>query len=196
MNTKEALEAIKKLVFSEEGKQQEETKEEFALTEAKLVDGTIVKYDLATADIFVVGQDGTDVPAPVGEHQLETGEVLVVTTEGKIAEVKEAEAPAEESTEAPAEEGMADDKFAQFEAEFKALVDKVSKMETELADLKGKNEKMSEAVMLSTQVIESIAKEPSDKAIQKPNTFSKELKDEKEQRFEKLQKAFQNLKTK
>jgi hypothetical protein len=195
MNTKEALEAIKKLVFSEEGKQ-EEAKEVFSLTEAKLVDGTVVKYDLETADIFVVGQDGTDVPAPVGEHQLETGEVLVVTEEGKIAEVKEAEAPAEEATEAPMEEGMADDKFAQFEAEFKALVDKVSKMETELADLKGKNEKMSEAVMLSTQVIEAIAKEPSDKAIQKPNTFSKELKDEKEERFANLQKAFQNLKTK
>lgn len=196
MNTKEALDAIKKLVFSEENKQQEETKQVFSLTEAKLVDGTVVKYDLETADIFVVGQDGTDVPAPVGEHQLETGEVLVVTEEGKIAEVKEAEKPAEEATEAPAEEGMADDKFAQFEAEFKALVDKVSKMETELADLKGKNEKMSEAVMLSTQVIEAIAKEPSDKAIQKPNTFSKELKDEKEERFANLQKAFQNLKTK
>ena len=200
MTTSEALETIKSLLFTENKPEQK-----FAMVEGKLVDGTIVKYDLETMDIFTIGADGADVPAPVGEHQLETGEVLVVTTEGKIAEVKEVETPAEETTEgeveaaaeAPVDEQpKIEEKMSAIEEKYAALEEKVAEMSKMIEEMTSKSEKMSEAVRLSTEVIEAIAKDPSDKEIQKPNTFSKELKNEKEERFNKLQKAFQNLKTK
>jgi len=43
-------------------------------------------------------------------------------------------------------------------------------------------------------VLESLAKEPSDKAITAPNQFAKQLKTEKNERFNNLQKAFSTLK--
>ena len=83
MNAKEALVQIKSLLFSEA-----EKKATFAMVEGKLVDGTKVSYDLETSEIYVIGEDGEQVPAPVGEHQLESGEIVIVTEAGKIAEVK------------------------------------------------------------------------------------------------------------
>lgn len=57
--------------------------------------------------IGIQAGDGTIVPAPVGEHTLADGRIVVVEEEGIIAMVKEAtteEAPAEvEASEAPAE---------------------------------------------------------------------------------------------
>ena len=197
MNAKEALQEIKKLLFTET----QNNKQEFALVEAKLVDGTVVKYDLETADIFVVGQDGADVPAPVGEHQLETGEVLVVETEGKIKEVKEVQTPAEEGKEedmkdAPKEDVPAEDKMAKFEVAFEELSKKVEEMAKTIEEMKKQSEKMTEAVQLSAQVLETLAKEPSAEPIQKPNTIAKEVRNEKQDKFNRLQKAFTNLKTK
>ena len=104
MNAKEALVQIKQLLFSEA-----EKKAAFAMTEGKLVDGTIVAYDLESGEIFVVGAEGESIPAPVGEHQLESGEIVVVLEEGKIAEVKKAkeEPKIEVEIEAAAEEPAA-----------------------------------------------------------------------------------------
>lgn len=198
MTTSEALETIKSLLFTENKPEQK-----FAMVEGKLVDGTIVKYDLETGVIFTIGADGADVPAPVGEHELETGEIVVVTEEGKIAEVKkkeveevEIEIEAAEDEVNVEEQPKIEEKMSAMEEKYSALEEKVAEMSKKLEEMTSKSEKMSEAVRLSTEVIEAIAKDPSDKAIQKPNTFSKELKDEKEERFNKLQKAFQNLKTK
>lgn len=202
MNNTEAIAKIKTLLFGEDKQEQK-----FALVEGKLVDGTIVKYDLETMDIFTIGADGTDVPAPVGEHELESGDIVVVTTEGKIAEIKkkevEDESKVEIEVEAAKEEVVIEDvqpkieeKMSAMEEKYSALEEKVAEMSKKLEEMTAKSEKMSEAVKLSTEVIEAIAKDPSDKAIQKPNTFTKVLNDEKEERFNKLQKAFQNLKTK
>jgi protein-tyrosine-phosphatase len=202
MTTSEALETIKSLLFTENKPEQK-----FAMVEGKLVDGTIVNYDLETGVIFTIGADGADVPAPIGEHELESGDIVVVLEEGKIAEVKkkevEDESKVEIEVEAAKEEVVIEDvqpkieeKMSAMEEKYSALEEKVAEMSKKLEEMTSKSEKMSEAVRLSTEVIESIAKDPSDKAIQKPNNFSKELKDEKEERFNKLQKAFQNLKTK
>jgi len=51
MNAKEALVEIKKLLFTEA-----EKKAAFALVEGKLVDGTMVAYDLEAGSIFVIGE--------------------------------------------------------------------------------------------------------------------------------------------
>jgi hypothetical protein len=194
MNAKEALTQIKSLLFSEQ-----EQKAAFAMVEGALVDGTKVAYDLETSEIYVIGEDGESIPAPVGEHQLTTGEIVVVTEAGKIAEVKageeaKVEIEIEAAEEVPAEEPKKDEAMAKFEEVMGALEKKVEELSAKVKAMEEKAEDVKEAVKLSAQVIESLAKEPSDKAITAPNQFAKQLKTEKNDRYNSLQKAFQSLK--
>ena len=193
MNAKEALVQIKNLLFTEA-----EKKAAFALVEGKLVDGTMVAYDLEAGDIFVIGEDGVQIPAPVGEHQLESGEIVIVTEAGKIAEVKSGEPKLEieiEAAEVPAEEEpKKDEAMAKFEEVLGGLEKKVEELTAKVKAMEEKAEDVKEAVKLSAEVLESFAKEPSDKAITAPNQFAKQLKTEKNDRFNNLQKAFSTLK--
>jgi hypothetical protein len=196
MNAKDALVEIKKLLFSEQEKEAA-----FALVEGKLVDGTAVAYDLEAGDIFVIGEDGAQIPAPVGEHQLESGEIVVVLEEGKIAEVKQAEAKVEIEIEAaeevPAvEEPVKDEAMAKVEQAMGDLEKKVEELTAKVKAMEEKAEEVKEAVKMSAVVLESLAKEPSDKAITAPNQFAKQLKVEKVDRYNSLQNAFQKLKQK
>jgi cell division septum initiation protein DivIVA len=196
MNAKEALVEIKKLLFSEQEKEAA-----FALIEGKLVDGTAVAYDLEAGSIFVIGEDGAQIPAPVGEHQLESGEIVVVLEEGKIAEVKEAEAKVEIEIEAaeevPAEEEpKKDEAMAKVEQAMGDLEKKVEELTAKVKAMEEKAEEVKEAVKMSAVVLESLAKEPSDKAITSPNQFAKQMKVEKVDRYNSLQNAFQKLKQK
>jgi len=198
MNAKEALVEIKKLLFSEAEKQAA-----FALVEGKLVDGTVVAYDLEAGDIFVIGEDGAQIPAPVGEHQLESGEIVVVLEEGKIAEVKKAEeepkieVEIEAAAEVPAEEDpKKDEAMAKVEQAMGDLEKKVEELTAKVKAMEEKAGSVEEAVKMSAVVLESLAKEPSDKPITSPNQFAKQLKEEKNDRYSSLQKAFQKLKQK
>jgi hypothetical protein len=193
MNAKEALVQIKNLLFTEA-----EKKAAFALVEGKLVDGTMVAYDLETSEIYVIGEDGVQIPAPVGEHQLESGEIVIVTEAGKIAEVKKGEEPKLEieieAAEVTPEEKKKDEAMAKVEEAMGYLEKKVEELSKKVEEMAKKNEDMKEAVKLSAEVLESFAKEPSDKAITAPNQFAKQLKTEKNERFNNLQKAFSTLK--
>jgi hypothetical protein len=80
--------------------------------ESKLMDGTRIFTD---ADAFVVGsavqietEEGM-MPAPMGEHTLEDGNIIVVDEAGVIVEIKTPEAEEEEAPEAPVEEDLADE---------------------------------------------------------------------------------------
>jgi hypothetical protein len=193
MNAKEALVQIKNLLFTEA-----EKKAAFALVEGKLVDGTMVAYDLETSEIYVIGEDGVQIPAPVGEHQLESGEIVIVTEAGKIAEVKKGEEKKVEieieAAEVTPEEPKKDEAMAKVEEAMGYLEKKVEELSKKVEQMAKKNEDMKEAVKLSAEVLESFAKEPSDKAITAPNQFAKQLKTEKNERFNNLQKAFSTLK--
>ena len=197
MNAKEALVQIKQLLFSEA-----EKKAAFAMTEGKLVDGTVVAYDLESGEIFVVGAEGESIPAPVGEHQLESGEIVVVLEEGKIAEVKKVEegpsveVEIEAAEEVPAEEPKKDEAMAKVEQAMGDLEKKVEELSKKVEEMAKKNQDMKQAVELSAVVLESLAKEPSDKAISSPNSFHKAIQVEKEDRYSNIQKAFQILKQK
>ena len=73
-----------------------------------LENGAVLEAEAFEAgnEVFVVsGEDR--VPAPVGEHKLEDGRILVVLEEGMIAEIKEAEAPVEVEVEMQSEEAVA-----------------------------------------------------------------------------------------
>lgn len=81
---------------------------EVKLAQMMLVDGmTKIEAEEFEAGypINVVAEDGTFVPLPVGEYELEDGRFLVVTEEGVIGELKEA--PAQEE-EAPMEQPEAE----------------------------------------------------------------------------------------
>jgi hypothetical protein len=197
MNAKEALVQIKQLLFSEA-----EKKAAFALTEGKLVDGTVVAYDLESGEIFVVGAEGESIPAPVGEHQLESGEIVVVLEEGKIAEIKKAEegpsveVEIEAAEEVPVEEPKKDEAMAKVEQAMGDLEKKVEELTAKVKAMEEKAGNVEEAVKMSAVVLESLAKEPSDKPITAPNQFAKQLKVEKNDRYNSLQNAFQKLKQK
>lgn len=78
---------------------QEEVKVEFAMM--RLADGTMLEAEefVAGESVFLVGEDEERVAAPVGEHTLEDGRVMVIEEEGVIAAINEAAEVAEE--EAP-----------------------------------------------------------------------------------------------
>jgi hypothetical protein len=78
----------------------------------RLANGVMLEAEAFEAgqNVFLLGEDGEKVPAPVGEHELEDGRMLIITEEGIIAEIREAvavEAPAEE----PAETEMAEEEI-------------------------------------------------------------------------------------
>ena len=131
------LPEIKKLLFSE-------AEEKFE--DAKLVDGTIVRYESLEigAALSVVGEDGEVVPAPDGEHELESGDI-VRTEGGVIVEIMSPE-PVEEEAEEEVEEEMAAEEVAAFDPEaFKLdIMDSVATLiQSEVAKF-AKTEKVSD----------------------------------------------------
>jgi hypothetical protein len=155
----ERLPEIKKLLFSE-------TTEE-AFVDAKLVDGTIIRYESLEigAALSVVGEDGEIVAAPDGQHELESGEV-VRTEEGVIVEVLEPEA--EEEAEDEKEEEMSAEVPAfdadSFKDELLGAVSNLIKSEIDAASF-AKNDKVSDiekAVSLMTDIVEKMAATPKE----------------------------------
>ena len=164
------LPEIKKLLFSE-------TEEKFE--DAKLVDGTIVRYESLEigAALSVVGEDGEVVPAPDGEHELESGDI-VRTEGGLIVEIMSPE-PVEEEAGEEKEEEMAAEEVAAFDPEaFKLdIMDSVATLiQSEVAKF-AKTEKVSDiekAVGLITDIVEKMAATPKEEPTKKvPNPFNK-----------------------
>lgn len=79
---------------------------EVKLEQMKLADGvTVLEAEMFEAgnEIVIVTEDEQKIPLPIGEYELENGQILVVVEEGIISEVKEV-AEEEEMPEVPAEE--------------------------------------------------------------------------------------------
>lgn len=74
--------------------------EEVKLEQAKLDNGTIIEADTfeSGVEVFIVTED-EKVALPVGEYALEDGKILVVTEDGLISEIKDAEAEEVEEVE-------------------------------------------------------------------------------------------------
>jgi hypothetical protein len=164
------LPEIKKLLFSE-------TTEE-AFVDAKLVDGTIIRYESLEigAALSVVGEDGEIVAAPDGQHELESGEV-VRTEEGVIVEVLEPEAEEEAKDEEKEEEMSAE--VPSFDADaFKLdIMNSVATLIQSEVEKFAKNDKVSDiekAVSLMTDIVEKMAATPKEAPSKKvANPFNK-----------------------
>jgi len=119
---------------------QEEVKVEMATM--KLAGGVVVEAESFEAgeNVFLVGEDGEKVAAPVGEHELEDGNILVIAEEGVIAEIREAAAE-EEVVEEAAEEDMPQEEMAYVtKEEFGAAIDEIKEM---IAAMMPEEEEMS-----------------------------------------------------
>jgi hypothetical protein len=105
MNINEIVNAIKD-GFASIKLSNETEQVEVAMATMMLKDGVTVleaeSFD-AGVPVFIVAENGDKVPAPIGEHELEDGRVLVITEEGMIAEIKEVMVEEVEVEEAPIE---------------------------------------------------------------------------------------------
>jgi len=125
---------------------QEEVKVEMATM--KLANGIVVEAESFEAgqNVFLIGEDDEKVAAPVGEHELEDGKILVIEEEGVIKEIKDA---AEEVAEEPVAEEesteMAEEEMAYVsKEEFTAAIDEIKEM---IAAMMPKEEQSAEEVV-------------------------------------------------
>ena len=115
-----------------------------------LENGAVLEAEVFEAgnEVFVVSGDDR-VPAPVGEHLLSDGRVLVITEEGLIAEIKEAAAPEEEASveievEASAEEPATELAEVEVKEEAPAVAAIVEKVLEEIAMMREEMKAMRE----------------------------------------------------
>ena len=95
MNLESIVNAIKEGFNSVKLSNETEQVEAVEITMATMMlkDGvTILEAESFEAGqaVFIVAENGDKVPAPIGDHELEDGRVLVITEEGMIAEIKDA----------------------------------------------------------------------------------------------------------
>jgi len=130
--------------------------EEVKLATATLENGTTIEAEAFTSgkEVFIVTED-EKVALPVGEYQLESGDVLLVKEEGVIDSIgakAEEEKPSEEdlTQETELEEEKEEMKYATKEElsevkkmieEIKAMIDKKEEMSTDVVEEKVEEEK-------------------------------------------------------
>ena len=143
----------------------EESQEKVELAQAKLDNGTVLEAEAFEAgnEIFIVTEDER-VAVPVGEYQMEDGQILVVSEEGIIGEIKSAE----EEVEAEEEEMAYVSK-----EEFESAVEEIKGM---INELKEKKEEMA-------QVEEQVKQELSETPAVEPIAHNPEAKQEFKVRF-------------
>jgi len=202
MEAKKALEQIKNLLFADQVAEvvsQEEVAVEFM--EGVLADGTIVKFDKLEAGgiISVVTPDG-EVPAPVGEHELEDGTIVVVSEAGVIAEVKMVEADGNEvEVEVEMSEEDEDPIVAEEEVVAEPQVDKFAEISeqfnSKLAEVETKVDMLNDVTKRLVEFMEAFAKVETAQETQVPkNSFSAQNKVSRADAYKKLQNVFQTLK--
>jgi hypothetical protein len=132
MTKSEALSKIKNLLFGEQKFEQ-----------AKLQDGTIVMWDgeLSTGTaLFVVSEDGTQLPAPDAEHKLKDG-TIVSTVGGLVVTVTPAESEAE--VEIEVEDKKKEEMASELEMLVEKLAEKLAALEVKIEEMGMKPEAMS-----------------------------------------------------
>jgi hypothetical protein len=123
----------------------------------KLADGSLTlefEGEVLTPDgaVWIMAEDGTKVPAPIGEHLLEDESTLIITEEGKIGEVKpkEMEELADATPPANNDAQIAEE----ISTAIKSILIKYSEQEKTISDLK--------------ELVLELGKEPASKGIKQP----------------------------
>jgi hypothetical protein len=138
----------------------EESQEKVELAQAKLDNGTVLEAEAFEAgnEIFIVTEDER-VAVPVGEYQMEDGQMLVVSEEGIIGEIKAAES--EEEVEAEEEEMayVSKEEFESAVEEIKGMINELKKDKEEMAEV----EQQVKQELSETPAVEPIAHNPEAK---------------------------------
>jgi len=172
MNLQEVFKKIEMALTPSENAQ-EEVKVEMATM--KLAGGVVVEAESFEAgeNVFLVGEDEEKVAAPVGEHELEDGRILVIVEEGVISEIREAGEVVEEVVEEEAtEEAMEEQEMAYVtKEEFGAAIDEIKEMiaammpqEEEMASEEVKEEEKVEMSADEVPAAKKVAAAPVEKA--------------------------------
>lgn len=196
MNLNEAIEKLSGLVSKFNADTTTETKETFV--DAKLMDGTIIRYESLEVGmpLMVIDEAGNELPAPDGEHELEDG--TKVKVEGGIIieiESKEEEMPEEEM---PIEQPMAAVESVSKE-DFEILKSEVADLKTKFEEFSKTNETLSadnvamkEIVKETFSIVEKLAAIPTENpvSVRSNNPFKKTIS--REQEIENLINKFKN----
>jgi hypothetical protein len=148
---------------------------EVKLAQMKLQDGvTVIEAESFEAgySVGIVTEEGI-VPAPVGEHILEDGRVLVIEQEGVIKEIKDAQTEqpeAEMEVEVEASEEVS-------EPTAKKIIETISKESffSEIEALKKENLELKEQLLKLSEVKEEVVVENNEPAVE-PIAFNPENK--------------------
>ena len=171
MNLQEVFKKIEMALTPQETPEvQEEVKVEMATM--KLAGGVVVEAESFEAgeNVFLLGEDDEKVAAPVGEHELEDGRILVIVEEGVISEIREAGEVVEEVVEEESTE-MAEEEMAYVtKEEFGAAIDEIKEMiaammpqEEEMASEEVKEEEKVEMSADEAPAAKKVAAAPIDK---------------------------------
>ena len=177
MNLQEVFKKIEMALTPQETPEVQEVQEEVKVEMAtmKLAGGVVVEAESFEAgeNVFLVGEDDEKVAAPVGEHELEDGRILVIVEEGVISEIREAgEEVVEEVVEEEAtEEVMEEQEMAYVtKEEFGAAIDEIKEMiaammpqEEEMAAEEVKEEEKVEMSADEAPAAKKVAAAPVDK---------------------------------
>jgi hypothetical protein len=160
--------------------------EPVVMGEAKLMDGTVVKYDtpelVIGSMITVVTPDG-EFPAPVGEHTLENGTVITVDETGKVIEIEAKEETPEVVVEPVAPVVMAvtpeekqaiiDEVIAMFEPRIKALEDAILVSQSASSELQNKFSEFGKLLDLPTNEPTKVVENKFQSKLNKINQYNK-----------------------
>lgn len=160
MNLQEVFKKIEMALTPSVEETQEEVKVEMATM--NLAGGVVVEAESFEAgeNVFLLGEDGEKVAAPVGEHELEDGRILVIVEEGVIAEIRESEEPVAE--EEVASEEMAEEMAYVSKEEFTAAIDEIKEM---IAAMMPKEEQSAETEEV-TEEVEMNAEETTEEVVE------------------------------
>ena len=143
--------------------QDQEVKVELA--QAKLENGTVLEAEAFESgkEIFILTDD-EKVAVPVGEYQMEDGQILVVKEEGLIGEIKKAEAKEEEEVEAS--DDQVEEQLEEEEVEAKyATKEELAEVKSLVEEIKAMIEKKEEMSEVEEQVKEELSETPAAEAI-------------------------------
>jgi len=160
--------------------------EPVAMGEAKLMDGTVVKYDtpelVIGSMITVVTPDG-EFPAPVGEHTLENGTVITVDETGKVIEIATKEetpevvvepiAPVVMAVTPEEKQAIIDEVIAMFEPRIKALEDAILVSQSASSELQNKFSEFGKLLDLPTNEPTKVIESKFQSKLNKINQYNK-----------------------
>jgi hypothetical protein len=133
------------------------------LAQAKLDNGTVLEAEAFEAgnEIFILTDD-EKVAVPVGEYTMEDGQILVVSEEGLIGEIKSAEQ--EEEVEASEEVSEETELEEEVEAKY-ATKEELAEVKSLVEEIKTMIEKKEEMSEVEEQVKEELSETPATEAI-------------------------------